>query len=64
MQFTTTRKEQTMKTTLISTYLKLGAVLATLAGLAATGGAFRWSDETLKQDVQPVDGALARLRRL
>jgi hypothetical protein len=64
MQSTTTRKEPTMKTTLISTYLKLGAVLATLAGLAASGGAFRWSDETLKQEIQPLDSALAKLRRL
>ena len=59
-----TTKEQTMKTTATHTLFKLTTLLAVAAPLAATGGSLSWSDETLKHNINEIDDALARLRRL
>jgi hypothetical protein len=64
MQSTTNPKEHTMKTTATHKLLRLATVAAPAATLAATAGMFNWSDETLKQEIQPLKGSLARLLAL
>jgi hypothetical protein len=54
-----------MKTLATTTYLKLGAVVAALSAVAASGGYIKvYSDETLKREVKPLESSLDRLRRL
>jgi hypothetical protein len=57
-------KEQTVKTFATTTYLKLGAVAVAASAIAASGGMFHWSDEALKDEVEPLESSLDRLRRL
>jgi hypothetical protein len=64
MQSTSNPKEHTMKMTATHKLVRLAAVAAPAATLAATAGAFAWSDETLKQEIQPLTGSLARLLAL
>jgi hypothetical protein len=60
----TTRKEETMKTTLAQKLVRIAALVAPAATLAANAGSMHWSDETLKQQIQPLDSPLARLSQL
>jgi hypothetical protein len=64
MTFTTTRKEHTMKAQLTTKVAPLAGVLALAASLAAQGGHLVYSDETLKQEIEPLESALAKLRSL
>lgn len=59
-------KETEMKTKqhLTTTYLKVATTLTALAGIALSAGMFKFSDETLKQDIEPVGSALDRLRQI
>jgi hypothetical protein len=64
MQSTTNPKEHTMKATATHKLISLATVLAPAALLAASGGLGSFSDENLKQQIQPVEGCLIRLRTL
>jgi hypothetical protein len=52
--------EQTMKTTATHKLVRLAAVVAPAALIAANGGMFNWSNETLKQEIQPFEGSHPR----
>jgi hypothetical protein len=64
MQSTTTRKKETMRTIATQKLVRIAALLAPAAALAASAGNMHWSDETLKQQIQPLDSPLARLSQL
>ena len=53
-----------MKTALAGSYVRLGAVLAAAAPLAASVGSMHWSDETLKQEIVTFPNATQRLLSL
>jgi hypothetical protein len=52
-----------MNATTTHKLIRLAAV-APAAALAASTGMLMWSDETLKQDIRPLDRPLARLSQL
>ncbi len=52
-----------MKASFILRFAKLSAVLGGAAAVAASCG-MSWSDATLKQEIRPVEGALAKLRQI
>jgi hypothetical protein len=60
----TSRKEPTMKTTATQKLIRLAAAAAPAITLAATSGHMSWSDANLKQEIQPVEGALAAIRSI
>ena len=64
MQSTTTTKEHTMKTQFTHKLVQLSLLLGSAATLAASAGYTRASDETLKREIEPLQGALAKLRTL
>ena len=53
-----------MKNILTHSYTKYSALIALLASLAATNGSFSWSDANLKQEIEPLQGALAKLQTI
>ncbi len=53
-----------MKTAASHKLTRLAATLTPALMLAATCGYYRLSDERLKQEVRPVEGALAKLRQI
>ncbi len=53
-----------MKASFIVRFVQLSAILGGAATLAASGGYYRMSDERLKQEIRPVEGALAKLRQI
>jgi hypothetical protein len=65
MQSTTTnRKEQAMKAIVTHKLVRLAAVAAPAATLAASAGSMHWSDANLKREIQPLEGSLRRIRSL
>jgi hypothetical protein len=63
MQSTSNPKEPTMKAT-THKLIRLATIAAPATTLAASCGHMGWSDENLKQQIQPVEGSLARIRSI
>ena len=53
-----------MKAQFTHKLVQLSLLLGTAASLAATAGYSRMSDETLKREIEPLQGALNKLRTL
>jgi hypothetical protein len=64
MQSTTNPKEPIMQATATQRLVRLAAVLAPAATIAAICGHPGWSDENLKQQIQPIQHPLDRIRAL
>ncbi len=64
MTFTSNQKEHTMKASFILRFVQLSLLAGTVTTLAATCGYTRASDERLKQEIRPVEGALVKLRQI
>src|SRR5262249_44060333 len=63
----TPSKEATMKASATHKLTRLAISISTLSGLLATAAAnghTGWSDETLKQEIQPIASPLERMKAL